>query len=164
MAKERNLPSKSTLTTSDYIRVVGSDNASYKQLVSDVAKKTIEDYTGSSLAGSSQSVKSAVDALSDKLAGWVSVYTGTLSVGESASLSSAGRILALRFADEAGSSSTVSLSIVPFLGGSLTFFLPVAFGSTLTWARINTNSTTKTIEFISVGDASIRLKQILTVL
>lgn len=31
MAKERNLPSKTTLTTSDYIRVVGSDNASYKQ-------------------------------------------------------------------------------------------------------------------------------------
>lgn len=31
MAKERNLPSKSTLTTSDFIRVVGSDNASYKQ-------------------------------------------------------------------------------------------------------------------------------------
>lgn len=62
MAKERNLPSKTTLTTSDYIRVVGSDNASYKQLVSDVAQKIIEDYTGSSLAGSSQSVKSALDA------------------------------------------------------------------------------------------------------
>ena len=36
MAKERNLPSKTTLTTSDYIRVVGSDNASYKQLVTSV--------------------------------------------------------------------------------------------------------------------------------
>lgn len=36
MAKERNLPSKSTLTTSDYIRVVGSDNASYKQGISSV--------------------------------------------------------------------------------------------------------------------------------
>ena len=66
MAKERNLPSKSTLTTSDYIRVVGSDNASYKQLVSDVAEKIIENYTGSSLAGSSQSVKSAIDALNSK--------------------------------------------------------------------------------------------------
>lgn len=66
MAKERNLPSKTTLTTSDYIRVVGSDNASYKQLVSDVAQKIIEDYTGSSLAGSSQSVKSALDALNSK--------------------------------------------------------------------------------------------------
>ena len=41
MAKERNLPSKTTLTTSDYIRVVGSDNASYKQLLSDVADKVL---------------------------------------------------------------------------------------------------------------------------
>ena len=63
---EQNLSQKGTLTVSDYIRVVGSDNASYKQLVSDVAKKIIENYTGSSLAGSSQSVKSALDALNSK--------------------------------------------------------------------------------------------------
>ena len=60
---EQNLGQKSSLTVNDYIRVVGTDNASYKQLVSDVAKKIIENYTGSSLAGSSQSVKSALDAL-----------------------------------------------------------------------------------------------------
>ena len=60
---EKNLTQKSTLTTSDYIRVVGSDNESYKQLVSDVAQKIIETYAGSSLAGSSQSVKSAIDSL-----------------------------------------------------------------------------------------------------
>lgn len=63
---EQNLASKSTLTTTDYIRVVGSDNVSYKQLVSDVAKKIIENYTGSTLAGSAQSVKSAVDSLNSK--------------------------------------------------------------------------------------------------
>jgi hypothetical protein len=34
---ESGLSAKSSLTTSDYIRVVGSDNACYKQLVSDVA-------------------------------------------------------------------------------------------------------------------------------
>ncbi len=64
---ESGLGAKSSLTTSDYIRVVGSDNNAYKQLVSDVAKKIIENYTGSSLAGSSQSVKSALDALNSKL-------------------------------------------------------------------------------------------------
>lgn len=63
---EQNLEQKSSLTTSDYIRVVGSDNVSYKQLVSDVAKKIIETYAGSSLAGSSQSVKSAIDLLNSK--------------------------------------------------------------------------------------------------
>lgn len=67
-AYEQNLASKSTLTTTDYIRVVGSDNVSYKQLVSDVAKKIIENYTGSTLAGSAQSVKSAVDSLNSKTA------------------------------------------------------------------------------------------------
>ena len=72
---EKDLAQKSSLTTSDYIRVVGSDNASYKQLVSDVAKKIIENYTGSSLAGSSQSVKSALDALNSK---WLSVSSGSM--------------------------------------------------------------------------------------
>lgn len=38
---EQNLSQKGTLTVSDYIRVVGSDNASYKQLVSDVADKVL---------------------------------------------------------------------------------------------------------------------------
>lgn len=66
---EKDLAQKSSLTTSDFIRVVGSDNVSYKQLVSDVAKKIIENYIGSSLAGSSQSVKSALDSLNSKLGG-----------------------------------------------------------------------------------------------
>ena len=64
---ESNLSAKSSLTTSDYIRVVGSDNEAYKQSVSDVAKKIIENYTGSSLAGSSQSVKNALDSLNSNL-------------------------------------------------------------------------------------------------
>ena len=64
---ESNLSAKSSLTTSDYIRVVGLDNEAYKQSVSDVAKKILENYTGSSLAGSSQSVKSALDALNSNL-------------------------------------------------------------------------------------------------
>lgn len=66
---EKDLAQKSSLTVNDFIRVVGTDNVSYKQLVSDVAKKIIENYTGSSLAGSSQSVKSALDALNSKTSG-----------------------------------------------------------------------------------------------
>lgn len=41
---EQNLAQKSSLTTSDYIRVVGSDNVSYKQVVSDVADKVLGAY------------------------------------------------------------------------------------------------------------------------
>lgn len=65
---EKNLAQKSSLTVNDFIRVVGTDNVSYKQLVSNVAKKIIENYIGSSLAGSSQSVKSALDSLNSKTA------------------------------------------------------------------------------------------------
>ena len=53
MAKERNLPSKTTLTTSDFIRVVGSDNASYKQGVASVASTVLSAQpTGGSYTGS----------------------------------------------------------------------------------------------------------------
>lgn len=41
---EKDLAQKSSLTTSDYIRVVGSDNVSYKQLVSDVADRVLQAY------------------------------------------------------------------------------------------------------------------------
>lgn len=60
---EQNLPQKTNLTTNDYVRVVGSDDVSYKQPLSDVAQKTIENYAGSTLAGSTQSVKGAIDGL-----------------------------------------------------------------------------------------------------
>lgn len=46
---EKDLAQKSSLTTSDYIRVVGSDNVSYKQLVSNV--KTAMGLQYYSLAG-----------------------------------------------------------------------------------------------------------------
>lgn len=75
--KEQNLSSKSSLTVSDYLRVVGSDDVSYKQLVSDVAKKIIENYAGSTLAGSAQSVQSAIDALNSKL--YIKTYTVNLT-------------------------------------------------------------------------------------
>lgn len=69
---EQNLPSKANLsvaTNGDYLRVVGSDNNSYKQLVNDVAKKIIENYTNSSLAGANQSVKAALNSLNSKMSG-----------------------------------------------------------------------------------------------
>lgn len=64
---EKNLSQKTTLAMTDYLRVVGSNNVSYKQLVSDVANKIITQYTGASLAGSNQSVKAALDSLNSKL-------------------------------------------------------------------------------------------------
>ena len=54
--------STSTPALTDYIMGM-SGTAEYKALVSAVAKKIVEDYAGSTLAGSAQSVKSALDAL-----------------------------------------------------------------------------------------------------
>lgn len=62
-AYEQNLAQKTDLTISDYVRVVGTDDNSYKQPMADVAQKIVEDYAGSTLAGSAQSVKSAIDGL-----------------------------------------------------------------------------------------------------
>jgi len=61
--KENALSAKSSVTSSDYLRLVGSNGVSYKQLVTDVAKYIVENYAGSSLAGSSQAPKTAIDAL-----------------------------------------------------------------------------------------------------
>jgi hypothetical protein len=43
--------------------LVGGDTMEYRALVSDVAKKIIEDYAGSTLAGSAQSVQAALASL-----------------------------------------------------------------------------------------------------
>lgn len=64
---EKDLGRKSSLSVNDFIRIVGTDNASYKQLISDVAKAIIENYSGSNVAGANQSVKAALDSLNSKL-------------------------------------------------------------------------------------------------
>lgn len=58
--------STATPNLTDYIMGM-SGTAEYKALVSAVAKKIVEDYAGSSLAGSNQSVKSALDTLNSNL-------------------------------------------------------------------------------------------------
>lgn len=67
MAEQKvNELSTSTPALTDYIMGM-SGTAEYKALVSAVAKKIVEDYAGSTLAGSAQSVKSALDALNSTL-------------------------------------------------------------------------------------------------
>ena len=85
MAKERNLPSKATLTTSDFIRVVGSDNASYKQLLSDVMATT---GMGETIATSGAwNATTAQTAFKDAYASWGNntVHVGLLKGGSVAS-------------------------------------------------------------------------------
>lgn len=60
--RESLLNTISTIATSDFVRAVTSAGASSKVTVSNLAKAIIENYTGSSLAGSSQSLKNAIDS------------------------------------------------------------------------------------------------------
>ena len=65
--KESALNAITSITQSDFIRAVTAAGASRRVTVANLAKAIIESYTGSSLAGGNQSVKSALDALNSKI-------------------------------------------------------------------------------------------------
>lgn len=61
--RESALSTLSALTNNDFIRMVSSAGASRKATLQAIAQHIIENYAGSSLAGSNQSVKAALDGL-----------------------------------------------------------------------------------------------------
>jgi len=65
--KESALSAITSITQSDFIRAVTAAGASRRVTVANLAKAIIEQYTGSSLAGSAQSVKAALDALNSNM-------------------------------------------------------------------------------------------------
>ena len=65
--KENTLTNVTDVNQNDSVRLIGSDNASKKALLSAVSKSVVEEYNGTSLAGSSQTIKSALDALNSNL-------------------------------------------------------------------------------------------------
>ena len=86
MAEQKvNELSTATPALTDYIMGM-SGTAEYKALVSAVAKKIVEDYAGSTLAGSARSVKSAIDELNSN----VVAQKGALSVADFNTLDSTG--------------------------------------------------------------------------
>lgn len=68
MAKEKNLTAVTSVAAADFLRVVTSAGASVKATASNLAKYIIETYNGSTVAGSAQSVKSALDSLNSNSA------------------------------------------------------------------------------------------------
>lgn len=63
MAKEKNLTTVTSVAAADFARLVTSAGASVKATAANLAKYVIETYNGSTVAGSAQSVKSALDSL-----------------------------------------------------------------------------------------------------
>lgn len=72
--KESALNAITSITQRDFIRAVTSAGASRRVTVANLAKAIIESYTGSSLAGSNQSVKAAFDELNAD-SGWIELTT-----------------------------------------------------------------------------------------
>lgn len=70
--KESALTAITAISNSDFVRAVTSAGASRRITVANLAKQIVEGYAGSSLAGSSQSVKSAIDSLNSN---WHKVIT-----------------------------------------------------------------------------------------
>lgn len=66
MAKEKNLTTVTTVAAADFARIVTSAGASVKATAANLAKYIVETYNGSTIAGSAQSVKSALDSLNSK--------------------------------------------------------------------------------------------------
>ena len=77
MAKEKNLTAVTSVAAADFARVVTSAGASVKATFANVAKYIIETYNGSTVAGSAQSVKSALDSLNSKTTGSATGVSGS---------------------------------------------------------------------------------------
>lgn len=69
MAKEKNLTTVTSIAAADFARLVTSAGASVKATAANLAKYVVETYNGSTVAGSAQSVKSALDSLNSKITG-----------------------------------------------------------------------------------------------
>ena len=65
--KESALSLITSIAQGDWVRAVTSAGASRRITVANLARAIVESYTGSRLAGSAQSVKSALDSLNSKI-------------------------------------------------------------------------------------------------
>lgn len=81
--KESALTAITTIANSDFVRAVTSAGASRKITVANLAKQIIEGYAGSTVAGSAQSVKSALDSLNSKIG---NVYSSAIGISNNASV------------------------------------------------------------------------------
>lgn len=61
--------------------LLGLDADSYRILISDLAKKIVEDYSGSTLAGSAQAVKTALDSIDSTIGNTAMETTATTLTG-----------------------------------------------------------------------------------
>ena len=83
--KEKVLTAIDSITSGDFLRVVTSGGHARKIDYNLLAKAIIENYTGSSVAGSNQSVKAALDSLNSNMDG-VTILRRSINNGSSTSI------------------------------------------------------------------------------
>lgn len=66
--KEKALTAASSIASGDFLRMVTSAGAARKIDYSKLAKAIVEEYNGSTIAGSAQTLKAALDSLNSKMA------------------------------------------------------------------------------------------------
>lgn len=116
--KENEMTSKSSVALTDKLRLVGaSDNASYNAVINDIAKAIIQNYTGLSLAGSNQSIKSALDSLNSNLGGFTFKLLTSLPSQSSSELSIVNNTRALLVLLGADANATGIFTISATSGG-----------------------------------------------
>lgn len=76
---ERPIKQQSGFNLNSYL--LGLDADSYRILISDLAKKIVEDYSGSTLAGSAQAVKTALDSIDSTIGNTAMGTTATTITG-----------------------------------------------------------------------------------
>ena len=76
---ERPIKPQSGFNLNSYL--LGLDADSYRILISDLAKKIVEDYSGSTLAGSAQAVKTALDSIDSTIGNAAMGTTATTITG-----------------------------------------------------------------------------------
>ena len=142
--KEKDLPSASGVSGTDYMREVTSGGLSYKALVADVAKYIVENYNGSSLGGSSQSVKSAIDSLKSN--------TIVLTIGKMTSIPNGADLNSYTTAGNyysQNSSTSASLSNTPYTSGLFRLIVSEITGSSRVQIILTANSSDKIMYYRS---------------
>lgn len=74
--KEKALTAASSIASGDFLRMVTSAGASRKIDYSKLAKAIVEEYNGSTVAGSAQTLKAALDSLNSNADKWTDKNAG----------------------------------------------------------------------------------------
>ena len=100
--------------------------------------------------------------VNSKTGSWKDVWNGSITEGGNATLSDTGKMYALVFSDAQNSSSLRAMVLFPYVGGSQTLYTSVAYGNSVTYARVAITGASLTL--VRVGNSGMYLNHVYVVL